>query len=205
MARDLDSDVQAAALASPKNIAVLMEADFDDASIRLFGGYGTMTIDGVDYIGDGQLLSIDPAQETSEVQATSATVQLSGVQEADIAVTLTENYQGRPCRLKLAFFNTGHSGEFTSEFSSEFDVSAGDGDEMSLIGSPVTVFSGRMDVMTVSDDPNNPVITMTAESEFIRMAVARQRNRTHEDQQIDYPGDKGLEFVAAMQNKTIFV
>ncbi len=117
------------------------------------------------------------------MQANNATIQLSGVQGADIAISLGENYQGRPCRLKLAFFDSSNN----------------------LIADPVTMFAGRMDVMTVNDDPANPVITMTAEDDFIRMTASRYRTRTHEDQQIDYPGDKGLEFVAAMQNKTIFV
>lgn len=183
MSRDLTTDIKTAALAPAKNIAVLMEADFDSGFINLFGGYGSMTIGDRTYIGDRKLIQVDPAQETAEVQANNATIQLSGVQEGDIAISLEENYQGRPCRLKLAFFDSSNN----------------------LIADPVTMFAGRMDVMTVNDDPANPIITMTAENEFIRMSVARHRNRTHEDQQIDYPGDKGLEFVASMQNKTIFV
>jgi len=183
MSRDLTSNVKTASLAAAKNIAVLMEADFDSGSINLFGGYGSMTISGRTYTGSADLIHIDPAQETAEVQANNATIQLSGIQSADIAIALGENYQGRPCRLKLAFFDSSNN----------------------LIADPVTMFAGRMDVMTVNDDPANPLITMTAENEFIRMMAARHRNRTNEDQQIDYPGDKGLEFVAAMQNKTIFV
>jgi hypothetical protein len=183
MSRDLTSSVKTAALAAVKNIAVLMEADFDSGFINLFSGYGTMTIGDRTYIGSGDLIQVDPAQETTEIQATNATIQLSGVQASDIAISLGENYQGRPCRLKLAFFDSSNN----------------------LIDDPVTMFAGRMDVMTVNDDPTNPTITMTAENELIRMTVARHRNRTNEDQQIDYPGDKGLEFVAAMQNKTIFV
>jgi hypothetical protein len=183
MSRDLTPAVKTASLSTPKNIAVLMEADFDSGSLNLFSGYGSLTVDGVTYTGSGKAVQVDPAQETAEVQATNATVQLSGIQEADIAIALTENYQGRPCRLKLAFFDAS----------------------LNLIADPVVMFSGRMDVMNLNDDPKNPVITMTAETDFIRMTVARLRNRTNEDQQIDYPGDKGLEFVTAMQNKTIFV
>jgi|ERR1039458_9398679 hypothetical protein len=183
MSRDLTTSVKTASLLAVKNIAVLMEADFDSGPVNLFGGYGTMTIGDRTYTGSGDLIQVDPAQETAEVQANNATIQLSGVQSADIAISLDENYQGRPCRLKLAFFDSSNN----------------------LIADPVTMFAGRMDVMTVNDDPANPLITMTAENEFIRMMAARHRNRTNEDQQIDYPGDKGLEFVAAMQNKTIFV
>lgn len=182
MARELDEDVLEQVLSPVKNVAVLMEADFDSQPLRLFGGYGTLTIDGTDYLGSGRLISVEPAQETAEVQATNATVQLSGVQEADIAIALQENYQGRRCRLKLAFLDAS----------------------MKVIGAPVQIFSGRMDVMNLNDDPQNPLITMTAESAFIRMSVARNRSRTHEDQQIDYDGDRGLEFVTAMQNKTIY-
>ncbi len=51
MSRDLTSDVKTASLASVKNIAVLMEADFDSGSINLFGGTGTMTIGDRTYVG----------------------------------------------------------------------------------------------------------------------------------------------------------
>lgn len=183
MARDLDEDTKAAALADVKNIAILMEADFDSAPVRYFSGYGQLVVDGVTYIGSGKILQVDPAQETTDIQATSATIRLSGVQEADIAVALQEPYHGRPCRLKLAFLDASFA----------------------PIGSAVQVFGGRMDVMNLADDPAAPVITMTAENDLIRMSVARNRTRTHEDQQIDYPGDRGLEFVPTMQNKTVFV
>lgn len=183
MSRDLDVDVKAASRAAVKTIAVLMEADFDSAPLRYFSGTGTLTVDGADYVGSGKILQVDPAMETSAIQATNATIRLSGVQEADIAISLQEPYQGRACRLKLAFLD----------------------DSMALIGQPVQVFGGRMDVMTFDDDPANPMITMTAESDLIRMSIARNRTRTHEDQQIDFPGDKGLEFVASLQNKTVFV
>ncbi|MEZ0263022.1 MAG: hypothetical protein ACAH80_18600 [Alphaproteobacteria bacterium] len=183
MARDLHPDVKTASLGAVKHIALLMEADFDSAPVRLFTGTGTITIDGVDYLGSGKLISMSPAQETAEIQATNATIQLSGVQQADIAVALTEKYRGRACRLKLAFFT----------------------DAGVLIGEPVPIFSGRMDVMTDNGDTANPIITMTAENDLVRLSVAKHRNRTHEDQQIDYPGDRGLEFVPAMQNKTLYV
>lgn len=183
MSRDLHPDTKTASLAAVKNMAVLMEADFDSQPIRLFSGYGTITIGGVDYLGSGKLISINPAQETAEIQANGMTVQLSGVQQADIALALTEKYRGRACRLKLAFLT----------------------DAGALIGDPVPIFSGRMDVMTDNGDAVAPIITLTAENDLIRLSIARRRNRTHEDQQIDYPGDRFLEYVPAMQNKTIYV
>src|SRR4051794_26136110 len=179
--RDMGSSFKTAVLSGKVHPVILTEASFDSGDINLASGYGTLTIGGTNYLGTGKLLQVDPAEETGEINATSATFQLSGIQEADISIALTENYNGRPGRMKLALYD----------------------DTNTLIDDPLQFFSGRMDVMTLNDDPASPVITLTAENDLTRLNRTRQRNYTHDDQQIDYPGDNGLGFVAAMQNKQV--
>src|SRR3954453_4041466 len=135
--RDMTTAFRTAVTAGTVKIAILTEADFDSAAINLFTGYGTLVIDGKSYLGTGKLLVVDPAEETGELNATNATFQLSGIQEADIAVALTENYNGRPGRMKLALFDSSNV----------------------LIADPIQFFSGRMDVGTLNDDPKNPIYT----------------------------------------------
>jgi hypothetical protein len=44
---------------------------------------------------------------------------------------------------------------------------------------------------------------LTAESRLIDLERSRERRYTSEDQKIDYPNDKGLEFIADLQDKEI--
>jgi len=59
-----------------------------------------------------------------------------------------------------------------------------------------------MDHDTVSDDGQEVSVTIQLESPLSDQRKARAFRYTHEDQQTLYPtaGDKGLEFVAALQN-----
>lgn len=179
--REMTEAFRTAATASVLYPVFMTEADFDSETIRLWNGIGNLTVDGEEYLGAGTLLQVDPAQETGEIEATNATFQMSGIQESDISIALQEDYQGRPCRILLGLFD-----------------SAG-----TLISDTIRMFSGRMDVMTINDDPEKPTITMTAENDFIRLTRSKPRRRTHEDQQIDHPGDMFFSHVAAMQNKDI--
>lgn len=179
--RDMTADALAAITAPRVNVTLLFEADFDSGQENLFTGYGTLSFNGRTYLGIGKLLQVDPAQETSSIAAEGATFQLSGVRAEDISIALAENYRGRPVRVLLGQFY----------------------DDGTLVADPIPLFSGTMDVMTLNGDPAAPVITMTAENELIILKRTRLRNRTHEDQQIDYPGDTFFSRVAAMQNATI--
>ena len=73
-----------------------------------------------------------------------------------------------------------------------------------LISSPVTVFSGRMDVMQVSDDGQTAEIIMTAESRLMDFKRPREVRYTDEEQQNLFAGDLGLEFVNDIQEKAIY-
>ena len=46
-------------------------------------------------------------------------------------------------------------------------------------------------------------MSVTAESRLIDLDVTRERRYTDADQKIDFPDDKGLEFIADIQDKEI--
>jgi len=110
-------------------------------------------------------------------------MRLSGVPTANIARALTEDYQGRDCTVLVGALSP----------------TAG-----TLISSPVTVFQGRMDVMQISDDGQSADITMTAENRLVDFKRPREVRYTHEEQIALFPGDLGLEFVTAIQEKAIY-
>lgn len=150
--------------------------------VYLWSGYGTLTYNGIGYLGLGTLGTISPVQETTDLSARGISMQLSGVPTALVYEALTDDYQGRACSVMFGALSP----------------TAG------LVASPITIFSGRMDVMQLSDDGQTSQITMTAENKLIDFKRTREIRYTDEEQQRLYSGDLGLEFVNAIQEKTIY-
>jgi hypothetical protein len=98
------------------------------------------------------------------------------------AVALTENYQGRECSVLFGALQASGA----------------------LVSSPVTIFSGRMDVMSINDDGQNATIGMSAENKLVDFRRPREVRYTDQEQKNLFPSDKGLEFVTAIQEKQIY-
>lgn len=157
-----------------------VDLDFDGGNVQIWTGYGDITFDGVTYTGAGDILSISEISETSEVQASGVTIGLSGISSTLISAALNETYQGRACKIYLGTLSNG-----------------------AVVADPYMVFSGRMDVMNIEDSGDTCDIALQAENRLIDLDRPRVRRYTSEDQKIDYPADKGLEFIADLQDKEI--
>ena len=57
--------------------------------------------------------------------------------------------------------------------------------------------------MSIDDGGQTCTISVSAESRLIDLDRTRERRYTSEDQKIDFPNDKGLEFIADLQDKEI--
>ena len=157
-----------------------VDLDFDGGNVRIWTGYGNITIDSQTFVGSGDILHISGVEETADVQANGVTVTLSGLNSSLVSSALTETYQGRTCKIYFGALSSG-----------------------AVVADPYVLFSGRMDTMTIDDSGTAADITVTAESRLIDLDRARNRRYTTEDQKIDYPDDKGLEFIADLQDKQI--
>lgn len=181
MTRDLTSGMQTAVTADLVRPITLVQCAFDSGNLNLWSGIGDLTVDSVDYVGAGSLLSIGEISETSELSANGVTVTLSGVTSPLLTKARDEDYQGRELKVLLG----------------AMDASNG------VIDDPIVVFSGFMDTMTINEGGETATIQVTVENRLIEFEKTRVRRYTAEDQKIDYPNDKGLEFVAEMAEKEI--
>lgn len=201
MARDLEEDFAAAVTEGTVRPALFCEFEFDSATLRFWNGIGSIAWNGEVWTGAGNLLRVDIAEETQDLEASNAAFELSGVPTSLISLALdhaTEG-RGRPCRIWLgALTLEAVAGAFSSAFSSAFAVYR---PENSVVADPVRLFSGKMGAMLIDGDPKAPVIRLSAENDLIILNRARNRRYTHEDQQLEYSGDLGFEFVAQMQDK----
>jgi hypothetical protein len=168
---------------SASQLSPILLASFSFSTpLRLWSGYGTITVGAVTYQGIGTLGTISPVEETTDLAARGINFQLSGVPTAYVSLALTENYQGKECSVLFgALDSTG-----------------------ALVASPVTIFAGRMDVMSINDDGQEASIIMTAENKLVDFRRPREVRYTHEEQQNLFSTDLGLEFVNAIQEKQIY-
>lgn len=181
MSRSLTSGMQTASTADLVRPIFLVQMAFPSANLNMWSGIGDLTVDSVDYVGAGNLLSVSDVSESTEVRANGVRLSLSGVSSALITKARDEDYQGRELKILLGAMDASNS----------------------VIDDPVVMFSGFMDTMTINDGGETAVISVTAENRLIEFEKTRVRRYTAEDQKIDYPNDKGLEFVAEMAEKEI--
>jgi hypothetical protein len=161
---------------------LLFYADFPSGAVRVWSGYGNLSWGGNTYTGVGNFGGVDRVDESSDQSAKGIVFSLSGIPSSLITIALADAYQGRTCTLWLgALDSTG-----------------------AVIADPYQFFSGRMDVMEIEDGGDTATIRLTGENRLIDLNRPRARRYTHEDQQIDYAGDLGLEYVAGLQDKKIY-
>ena len=155
---------------------------------------GTITVDNVsmrlayEYFGAGDLIDISEINEASDLTANGASIVLSGIKQSLLTLARDEPYQGRAVKVYFAALD----------------------DNGNLISSPVVMFSGFMDVMTITDAGETSSISVTIENKLIAFDKAKVRRYTNEDHKITYPDvngvsqDKGFEFVSKIQELDIY-
>ncbi len=178
MSRSLDSalvtEITAASLA-PATFAFL---DFQGGAVRVWDGVGSKVWGGNTYVGLGYLGTISPIEETADVKANGIVLQVTGVPSSLIATVLGDNYNRREVSVWLGALNqTG-----------------------ALVADPDLAFSGRMNNVDFDKGAETAVLRIFAESRLVDLLRSRERRYTHEHQQIDYPGDLGLEYMARAQS-----
>lgn len=148
---------------------------------------GTITINSAEiflantYIGVGDLLSLGNIQETGELKANGTSITLTGVKTSLLAIARDEDYQGKKATIKLGAMN----------------------ETAQAITTPVTLFTGFMDVMSIADGAETSTINVSVENKLIAFERKYVRRFTDNDQKIDHPTDDGFEYVASIQDKEI--
>ena len=182
MTRDITANITAEIVKPRLRMAMLAELVFDANPLYVWSGIGNLVWDGRTYLGTGSLGRISQIEETSDVRSNGIQLSLSGIPSALISVALGTQYQGRPCRVRMAFFNASNV----------------------LIDDPVQVFSGLLDVMQVVDSGTTCEILVTAENRLIDLERPSEvRYYADADQQRYSTGDLGCQFVEKLQTKEI--
>jgi hypothetical protein len=179
-----------------------VELLFDDNIVRTWTGVGLLTLeDGTEWYGAGQLLEISSVEETQEMAAKGATVTMSGIPSELLSLALQEPYQGRVCNIYFGNFTRGRLLQEGGAF-----ILFEDGSKIGLQAGKKgfnQMFSGYMDQMNIEEGPQTSTIELTVENKLINLERARVARFTSGYQKSKFAGDKGLDFIESMQDKTI--
>lgn len=201
MSRDLSTGVSDALEDDVIYPFLAIELQFDGNNVvRLWSGVGTLVFQGNSWVGAGELLKVSSVEETSEMSAKGATVNLSGVPEAILSLALTEPYQGRVGKIYFGLFTVG---SLEKENGLDY-ILLQNGDKILLETQETSlteVFSGYMDTMHIDETPENSTITLTIENKLVTLERPRVARYTHEFQKTIDSTDKGLEYVESIQLK----
>ena len=181
MSRDLESALVTEITAPVLRPIILYEGLFTGGAVRFWNGIGTLTAMGNTYTGAGNLLSLSDYQETQDLQAQGIILSLSGIPTTLLSIALLEPYQGREINIYLAALDASNA----------------------LVSTPYKVFSGFMDVMKIIEGGETSEIQISAENKAVILTRKKERRYTSEDQKLNFPSDKGFDFVTLMQDREI--
>ncbi len=141
--------------------------------LRFTSAFSSMTVGGQEYFGAGNLGSITPVSEGTDLDPQDFKIVVAGVSEASLAAIVTERYLNREVTCLTALVD----------------------EQGQIIGDPMVSFSGKVDEVQVEIGKVGR-ITVIVRDELADWARPRIERYTNSDQQARYPGDKGLEFVS---------
>ena len=161
--------------------AIFFEAQFPSGFLRLWSGLGDITWAGQVWVGAGTLMGIGAIEESADVVATGTTITLSGIPSDLVSLCLVNARQGLPGKVWIGFMTAAGA----------------------VIADPILAFAGRLDVPSILDGAERCEIQITYESRLIDLNRAREFRYTNESQQLFSAGDKGFEYVSALQDKEV--
>jgi len=156
---------------------ILLKLEFDSGEVRVHTDIGAVTFNSEVYQGVGDLASITPVKEDSELSSSSVTVALSGVNNALLTTFLVEDFHGRPATIYY-----------------------GMKDPENVFIDAFILFEGFMDTDTIVSGETSTIALKLNNilSLWDRKKVTMNNN---EDHQKDNPGDKFFEFVEDLRHK----
>ena len=181
MARDLTEALEAEFQKTGLKPILFCEVGVSSGTVRVWSGVGTITWNGESWTGIGQFGMISEITETTETRADGLVLTLSGVDPTLLGYALTEIRHGKNAKIWLGAMDAAGA----------------------ILADPYLSFSGKVDTAAIDEGGETSTIQITVESRLIEMHRPRDRRWTHEDQQIDYPGDLGFEYVAGLQELNI--
>lgn len=181
MTRGIGAAPQAALDSQSLAPIVLVELAFGSGAVHLWSGIGDLAWSGRTWTGTGPLGRVSRVEETTELRATGITLELAGQDPALTQIVNSESWQGREVKLYFGVLDEAKA----------------------LVGEPFQIFRGVMDHLRMVEGKEATIQLRCESRGAIDLDRTRARRYTAEDQRSEYPGDKGCDQVAELQEKQI--
>ena len=155
----------------------LLEVHLDSGTLYLSDCYIPVTYNGNAFTPVGNFLGFSNIVETNELTVDQVSISLSGVDQTNTYLLLSENYIDRKIVIYQAFLN----------------------DAETLVSDPVQIFSGRINNPVIQEDINSGTASLTVNvaSQFVDFNKINCRFTNNESQQSFFEGDTGFRFASA--------
>lgn len=183
--RGIDSSLIAAFSSGLVRPFFALTLEFAGGTARYWSGVGDKVINSETYLGAGDIIAFAPQSESAELEANGVNITINGIDSTNIALALTDQYQGRAVTILLGILAEDQS-----------------------VTATYTLFKGLMDTMTISDDGNYSNISIMCENILIGMNRNKVQRYTPSDHEAVVAArgesiDKGFRFVPSLQDKSI--
>lgn len=178
MPRDLSSGLVTELLKSSMHPIFFVEITTSGGVVRLWSGLGTITWNSQTWSGVGKLGKISPIGETTEVRAEVVQLSLSGIPSDLISSAINDMVPNQPVNIWLGMANASGA----------------------VISDPYLALTGKTSAVTAEEGGDTSTIYVNVEGDLAALHQARFRRYTQEDQQIEFPGDLGFQYVEQIQN-----
>ena len=171
---------KASSVTPAEGVEIFMTDCYKDLSLEIDGSTNT-------YQATGNLLSFDTVKESTDLQISSISIVLSGVDRTFTAALLSYEYLDQPIRVYRVFLDDNEVVQHV----------------------PLLTFSGNIDTPVITDDPNSgsSTISISAASTFVDFE-RRSGRKTNQSEQDLYrsvneltDADTGYEFNADMRTE----
>ena len=166
---------------------LLLLFDLPEGLFGFWGGYGTLTVNSIPYVGAGSLIEIQPVNMGTDLSASPLVVKLRAVPETeltpDVLATIDNYaYKNRPAHLTLAYFDRVTGGMVTA----------------------IQWWQGYIDLIS-HDQVIGGEYSLTAHLEPMSLDHARTgyRMRSDADQKLIDPADRFFEHAATTATQNI--
>lgn len=178
MPRSMSTALAAVFSSGQFNPVVFVQLTFVSGPQNIWSGTGSITWNSITWAGLGSLASISTIEEGSTVAAKGINVSCSAIDPTLLSDLLSEVQVGLPAKVYLGSFQA---------------------DGVTLIADPVAAWIGRIDDPEVEVGAVTATISINCEDRLVEMNTPVDRRYTHDDQQLDAPGDLAFEGVPGIQ------
>ena len=177
----IDSQIVELLEADHQIIFLAVKAEFDTETLLLWTGDTDLVINSETYTGVGSLLSVGDVEDTLELKTTGVSLTLAGMDSTIINLALNENYVNRNITIFTGFLSGGTD----------------------HVQGTMTLFKGRIQSMTIADDPQGATIQLQCENRLIDLDRPSNLRFTKDSQTFINADDTCFSRVQNMQDKEI--